>query len=117
MKGDIKILVVDDELGIRDLLSSELSARDYLVVTAADGAEAVERVKNEKFNLVISDVMMPRMNGLELLDALKKLDPDIEVIVSTGYGTIQTAVNAMKKGAYDFIQKPFNLDENLLGSK
>lgn len=113
MKNAVKILVVDDELGIRDLLSSELRAHDFYVATASNGVEAVDRVKKEKFNLVISDVMMPRMDGLDMLDAVKKIDPDIEVIMSTGYGTIETAVAAMKRGAYDFVQKPFNLDEIL----
>lgn len=113
MKDIIKILVVDDELGIRDMLSFELSAQNFQVATASNGKEAVDKVKNEKFHLVISDVKMPLMDGLEMLDAIKKLDPDMEVIMSTGYGTIETAVIAMKRGAYDFVQKPFNLDEIL----
>ena len=109
MNEHIKILVVDDELGIRDLLSSELRSHEYHVVTATNGEEAIEKVKKEKFQLVISDVKMPRMGGLEMLEAIKKIDPDIEVIMSTGYGTIETAVSAMKSGAYDFIQKPFKI--------
>jgi signal transduction histidine kinase/CheY-like chemotaxis protein len=113
MEGIVKILVVDDERGIRDLLSLELGSRDYKVSTAANGEEALEKIKNEKFQLVISDIKMPRMGGLEMLEAIKKIDPDIEVIMSTGYGTVETAVSAMKIGAYDFIQKPFNLDEIL----
>ena len=106
-----KILVVDDELGIRDLLSYELSSHGYEVLTAVNGEDALEKIKKEKFNLVISDIKMPRMGGLEMLAAIKKIDPDIEVIMSTGYGTIETAVSAMKMGAYDFVQKPCNLDE------
>ncbi|HAH31447.1 MAG TPA: hypothetical protein DCL44_03930 [Elusimicrobia bacterium] len=113
MKEQIKILVVDDEPGIRDMLSYELCSHDYQVVTAVNGEEALEKVGKEKFDLVISDIKMPRMGGLEMLDAIKKVNPDIEVIMSTGYGTIETAVSAMKKGAYDFVQKPFNLDEIL----
>ena len=111
MKERAKILVVDDEPGIRDLLSYELCFHDYQVVTAVNGEEALEKVRKEKFDLVISDIKMPRMGGIEMLDAIKKINPDIEVIMSTGYGTIETAVNAMKMGAYDFVQKPFNLDE------
>lgn len=107
--GDLrKILVVDDEEGIRDLLTYELSSQGYQVVTAADGEEAVKKVRRESFNVVISDVKMPKMDGLETLAEIKKIDPDIEVIMATGYGTIETAVNAMKAGAYDFVQKPFN---------
>ena len=113
MKDVIKILVVDDEQGIRDLLSSELRAKNFHVATANNGQEAVDAVKKEKFHLVISDVKMPRMDGLKMLDAVKKIDPDIEVIMSTGYGTIETAVLAMKRGAYDFVQKPFLIDEIL----
>lgn len=109
--ADAKILVVDDEQGIRDMLSYELGLRGYKVATAANGAEALERVKGEKFQLVISDIRMPRMDGMEMLDAIKKTDPAVEVIMSTGYGTIETAVSAMKMGAYDFVQKPFNLSE------
>lgn len=108
-----KILVVDDELGIRDMLSYELSSHNYGVVTAVNGEDALEKIRKEKFHLVISDIKMPRMNGLEMLDAIKKIDPDVEVIMSTGFGTIETAVSAMKKGAYDFIQKPFNIEEIL----
>jgi signal transduction histidine kinase/ActR/RegA family two-component response regulator len=109
-----RILVVDDEAGIRDMLNYELSSHSYQVVTAVNGEDALEKIRAQKFHLVISDVKMPRMNGMDMLDAIKKLDPDVEVIMSTGFGTIETAVNAMKKGAYDFIQKPFNLDEILL---
>lgn len=113
MSDAIKILVVDDELGIRQLLSSELASRHFQVATATDGREALDKAAKEKFHLVISDVNMPKMNGLEMLDAIKKIDPDVEVIMSTAYGTIETAVTAMKRGAYDFVQKPFDLGEIL----
>ncbi|MFA6433917.1 MAG: response regulator [Elusimicrobiales bacterium] len=113
MKDQVKILVVDDEPGIRDLLSYELSSHDYTVITAENGEEALEKARKDNFNLVISDVKMPRLGGLEMLEAMKKINPDIEVIMSTGYGTIETAVSAMKMGAYDFVQKPFDLNEIL----
>lgn len=113
MKEQKKILVVDDEAGIRDMLSYELSAHDYEIITAPNGEEALERIRNEHFNLLICDIKMPRMNGLELLRAVKKAAPDMEVVITTGYGTVETAVSAMKMGAYDFVQKPFNLDEIL----
>ncbi|HAT71381.1 MAG TPA: hypothetical protein DCS63_01015 [Elusimicrobia bacterium] len=106
-----KVLVVDDEQGIRDMLAYELGLRGYQVVTAVNGAEALEKIKKEKIRLVISDVKMPRMDGMEMLAAIKTIAPDVEVIMSTGYGTIEMAVSAMKKGAYDFIQKPFDLEE------
>ncbi|PIU19867.1 MAG: response regulator, partial [Elusimicrobia bacterium CG08_land_8_20_14_0_20_59_10] len=108
-----KILVVDDEPGIRDMLSYELSSHNYRVVTAVNGEDALEKIRKEKFQLVISDVKMPRMDGIVMLEAIKKIAPDVEVIMSTGFGTIETAVSTMKKGAYDFIRKPFDLDEIL----
>jgi len=113
MKSQAKILIVDDEPGIREMLSYELSFREYKVTTAVNGEDALDKLRREKFNLVISDVKMPKMSGLEMLEAIKKTDPNVEVIMSTGYGTIETAVNAMKMGAYDFVQKPFNIDEIL----
>ncbi|OGS01115.1 MAG: hypothetical protein A3G41_00010 [Elusimicrobia bacterium RIFCSPLOWO2_12_FULL_59_9] len=112
-KQGVKILVVDDEQGIREFLSFELSQQGYEVFTASNGAEALERIRAEKFSLVISDIRMPMLGGLEALEAIKRMEPDVEVIMMTGYGTIETAVEAMKKGAYDFILKPFNLEEML----
>lgn len=111
MGASAKILVVDDEPGMREMLVFELGQRGYEVAAAANGEEAMARLRAGKFQLVISDVKMPRMGGIEMLDAVKKLDPDVEVIMSTGFGTIETAVGAMKQGAYDFVQKPFNIDE------
>ncbi|MBI4249276.1 MAG: response regulator [Elusimicrobia bacterium] len=112
-KQGVKILVVDDEQGIREFLSFELSQQGYEVFTASNGAEALERIRTEKFSLIISDIRMPMLGGLEALEAIKRIEPDVEVIMMTGYGTIETAVEAMKKGAYDFILKPFNLEEML----
>ncbi len=113
MKERKKILVVDDEAGMRDMLSYELSAHGHEIAAAASGEEALGRIGKENFDLVICDIKMPRMGGLELLAAVKKAVPDLEVVMTTGYGTVETAVSAMKMGAYDFVQKPFNLDEIL----
>ena len=107
----VNILVVDDEPGIRDLLSFELGSKGYHVVTASDGLDALDHIKKERFQVIISDLMMPNMDGMKLLEETKKLDPGAEVITMTGYGTVEAAVNAIRKGAYDFIQKPFNIDE------
>lgn len=107
------VLVVDDERGIRDLLTLELGIEGYRVTTACDGQEALELIRRERFQVIISDINMPRVGGLELLRAVKGLDPDVEVIISTGYGTVEAAVKAMKEGAYDFIQKPFHIEEML----
>lgn len=111
MNKPATILVVDDEEGIRDLLKYELGAQGHEVVTAANGEEAIEKIKSRRFHLAISDIKMPKMDGLELLSAIKRVDPELEVIMATGFATIDTAVLAMKNGAYDFVQKPFQLDE------
>jgi signal transduction histidine kinase len=108
------ILVIDDEPGIRNLLSSELARQGYRVLTASNGAEALEMIGREKYQVALCDLKMPGMSGLELLGAIRQRDPGVEVIVLTGYATVETAVAAMKKGAYDFVQKPFNLDEILV---
>ncbi len=110
-KGPVKILVVDDERGIRDMLCNELGAAGYEVAKAADGAAALELMRGERFEVAICDINMPRMDGLKTLETMKKMDPDMEVIMATGYGSVETAVTAMKMGAYDYLQKPFHLSE------
>ncbi len=110
-KTNIHILVVDDEPGMRELLRFELSNLGYRVTTAGSGEEGLEIVKKEKIQLVISDIKMAKMDGITLLENIKAIKPEIEVILTTGYGTSEMAVSAMKKGAYDFVLKPFNLDE------
>ena len=92
-------------------LSYELPSEGYQVAIAANGEEALETLRTAKFDLVICDISMPKIGGLEVLKAVKQIDPDIEVIMITAYGTIEVAVESIKEGAYDFIQKPFNLDE------
>ena len=107
------ILVIDDEKGIRDLLEYEFSAHGYRVTTAGDGLEGLEKVKHEKFHLVISDIKMPKLDGIQTLEKIKQIDPNVEVIMATGFGTIETAIQSIKKGAYDYIQKPFQMQEIL----
>jgi DNA-binding response OmpR family regulator len=106
-----RILIVEDEKGIRNLLSYELSLRGYHVDTAGDGEEGLEKVRNERYDLIVSDIIMPKMNGLVALKHIKKISPETEVIIITGYATIENALQAMRDGAYDFVQKPFNLSE------
>src|SRR6266700_3880530 len=108
-----KILVVDDEPGIRELLTRELTTEGYCAASAANGLEALEKIGQDKYQVALCDLNMPKLGGLEALEEIRKRDPEIEVIMMTGYGTIETAVEAMKKGAYDFVQKPFNLSEVL----
>lgn len=109
-----RILVIDDEGGIRSLLKQELTEVGYMVETAADGLEAVEKVAPGRFQLAISDLNMPKMGGIEAMCKIREIDPDIEFILMTGFASVESAVAAMKNGAYDYIQKPFNLDEILI---
>ncbi len=108
-----KILVIDDEPGICEMLSQELVAEGHFVETASDGLGALKKMKTEKYQVALCDINMPKMGGLVVLEEMHKLDPEVEVIMMTGYATIESAVEAMKKGAYDFVQKPFNLLEVL----
>jgi DNA-binding NtrC family response regulator len=104
------ILVVDDDPDIREVLADRLESLGYRVVTAANGMEGLEVLERENPQLVLLDVEMPGMNGLEMLGEIRKREQDTPVIMITAYGTIERAVEAMKEGAYDFIPKPFEPD-------
>ncbi len=110
MTSNGSIIVVDDNESIRDLLKNLLLAEGYSVITADNGATALEKIKQINFDLVISDIMMPVLSGLDLLTEVRKMDADLPVIMITGFPTIDTAVKVIKEGASDFITKPFNLD-------
>ena len=104
------ILVVDDEPGFREMLKWHLDTlKNVNVATAQDGEDAMTQAVLGNFLLVITDLTMPKVNGLELLDQLKVKNPQTEVVILTGFGSVETAVHAMKKGATDFILKPFDL--------
>jgi len=105
------LLVVDDEKNTREGLRQALEREDRVVLTAADGRDALDRVQERPFDVVITDLRMPRMDGMELLAGLKERSAGTAVILLSGYGTIETAVEAMRQGALDFITKPVNLDE------
>lgn len=105
------LLVVDDDDEFRDLLARRLENRGYQVRSAADGIAGLEVLARRQFAAVITDLTMPNMSGLELLEKLKAADPDCEVILLTGSATIETAVKAMKLGAYDYVTKPCSLAE------
>lgn len=107
MKHDINILIVDDELIVRKSMSNWLKEDGYLVKTCEDGYAALEQIKSN-IDLAIVDIKMPGMDGIELLKESKKIDPDLPVIIMTAYASIDTAVQAMKEGAFDYIVKPFN---------
>ncbi|MEN6373625.1 MAG: response regulator [Smithella sp.] len=105
------ILVVDDEESIRELLSECLNNCGYEVTCAANGQEALSYYKSGRFDVVISDLIMSPVDGMELLGEIKKFDPDAVFIMITGYPSIETALEAVKKGAKDYITKPFNIDD------
>jgi two-component system NtrC family response regulator len=113
MNEPFRVLVVDDEPAQRELVSGCLVKRGFDVTTAGDGASAVARVRHEPIDLVLTDQRMPGMSGLEVLDAVRAINPEIAVIVVTAYGTIDDAVSAIKRGAVDYLTKPLNLDELL----
>ena len=108
------ILVVDDEKDIRLSLAGILEDEGYQVVTAASGAEALESARQDLPDLVLLDIWMPGMDGLETLEKLKTLFPQITIIMISGHGTIETAVRTTKLGAFDFIEKPLSLDKVLI---
>ena len=106
-----KILIVDDDPGMRETLEAVLREDGYQVGTAGDGGQAVQAVRDGSFDVVLLDLRIPDCNGLEILARLKHLMPETAVIMMTAYGTVKTAVEAVKSGAYDFLTKPFELDE------
>ncbi len=109
-----KILIIDDEKSIRSTLKEILEYEKYEVKEAADGAEGLSMIKKEDFDLVMCDIKMPKMDGMDVLTAANEIKPDLPFIMISGHGTIDTAVEATKKGAYDFLQKPPDLNRLLI---
>ena len=106
---DTRILVVDDDKDLADMLVEYLIKLGYDATAAYGGREGLDRIEQEDFQLVILDLQMPEMDGMEVLQVIKSRDSRVVVLMITGYGTIETAVAAIKAGAYDFIQKPVDL--------
>lgn len=111
MTETTELLVVDDDNEFREALTQRLRRRGYRVRDAADGSQALAELERRQFAVVVTDLMMPNISGLELLEKLKAADPECEVIMLTGEATIETAVKAMKLGAYDYLTKPCSLTE------
>lgn len=109
-----KILVIDDEKSIRNTLKEILEYEGHEVQDAADGLDGLKKIEAEKFDIILTDIKMPKMDGMELLDKVIELQNDTPVIMISGHGTIETAVEAIKKGAYDFISKPLDLNRMLI---
>ena len=109
-----KVLIVDDERSIRNSLREILEYEKFEVADAEDGESALKALGKEKFDLVLCDIKMPKMDGMEVLDKILEDKPDTPVIMISGHGNIETAVEAIKKGAYDFIEKPLDLNRTLV---
>jgi DNA-binding NtrC family response regulator len=109
-----KILVIDDQRSIRNTLKDILEYENHSVDLAEDGEQGLEQFKADKYDVVLCDIKMPNMDGMEVLDRLHETNPDAPVIMISGHGNIDTAVEAIKKGAYDFIEKPLDLNRMLV---
>lgn len=105
------ILVVDDEENAREGLSKILSKEGYKVETAANGKEAIDNLKRQRYDLVITDMRMPLMDGFEVLREIKKMDENIGVIMITAYGEVESYLEAMNMGAFEYINKPVRVNE------
>ncbi len=112
-----KILIVDDEAAIRSALKEVLEYEGFSISEAPDGETALKMVLKESFDLIFCDIKMPKLDGLDFLSELKKEEINVPVVMITGHGTIDTAVEALKRGAYDFIQKPLDLNRVLVSTR
>jgi len=110
-----KILVIEDEAAIRRVLVKILSEENetYQVEEAEDGLAGVEKIKNDDYDLILCDIKMPKMDGVEVLEAVKKIKPEIPMVMISGHGDLDTAVNTMRLGAFDYISKPPDLNRLL----
>jgi two-component system, NtrC family, nitrogen regulation response regulator NtrX len=109
-----KILVIDDERSIRNTLKEILEYEKFEVDVAEDGLEGLSKTETTRYDVILCDIKMPRMDGIEVLEKIHQKDPDATVVMISGHGTIDTAVEAIKKGAYDFISKPLDLNRLLI---
>lgn len=114
---NFKIIIAEDEEITLKHLVYALKKEGYEVTGAKNGSEALDQISRDRFDVLITDIKMPEMNGIELLEKAKEIDQDIEVLIITGFGSIGSAVEAMKKGAYEYITKPFDLDELIIKVK
>ena len=109
-----RILIVDDDKNIRGTLKDILEFEKYDVDEAVDGLDCIVKIKQQSYDVIIMDVKMPKMDGMEAIEKLQTIAPDIPVIMISGHGNIDTAVESVKKGAFDFIQKPPDLNRLLI---
>lgn len=112
INDEINVLIVDDDKVLCKMLEDMLSEEAKLKVTSANnGLDAIEKIKGGNFDLILTDLMMPGANGIEVLRTAKEIDEGVHVVIVTGFASLETAVEAVRKGAYDYITKPFKLDE------
>jgi len=108
---DYNILIIDDEAAQRDILTGYLKKKGHKIYSASSGREGIEIIKNNLVDIILSDFKMPDLNGIEVLEQVKKLNPEISFVVVTAYGTVENAVKAIRLGAFDYISKPVDLEE------
>src|SRR3981189_3160694 len=108
------ILIIDDEKAIRKTLSEILSYEGYKIDEAGDGEEGLKKFREKEYDVILCDIKMPKIDGIEFLERAKESNADIPIIMISGHGTIETAVEAVKKGAYDYISKPPDLNRLLI---
>ena len=111
MAVNISILIIDDDEDICEYMKTLLLATGYQVETLSDPTLAEEKVRSEEYHLLIVDLMMPKMDGIELIKQIRRADSDVAVVVFTGYPSVETAVDALKLNVSDYIKKPFDVDE------
>lgn len=109
-----KILIIDDERAIRNSLKDILEYEKYKIEEAVDGLEGIEKIGKNTYDLVLCDIKMPKIDGMEVIEKLQTIAPETPIVMISGHGTIETAVEAVKKGAFDFIQKPLDLNRLLV---
>jgi len=113
-KNPKKILVVDDEADMRWILTNVLKKKGYRTITADDGKKAVQKVIENNPDIILLDIRMPEMDGIQVLEKVREINPSVLVIIITAYGDVKNAVQAMKLGAYDYVIKPFDNSDLLL---
>lgn len=113
----IKILIADDEKPIRDSLKMILEEDGYITDTAGDGEEALQKIQNENYDIVLTDIKMPKIDGIQVLESASKIAPETFFIIMTAYASVNTAIDALRQGAYDYLIKPIEFDDVLLRIK
>lgn len=111
LESPIRILIADDDDLCREILRDAIQGEDVFIKIAADGVDALEMLESSPFDILITDLNMPRMDGLTLLGHARELHPHILSIIITGFGSLESAIEAIRRGAYDYVQKPFKLEE------